>query len=57
LIAEAWRVRKPTRDGMVTSLELFAGDDELIAQLFGKRKPGQEESKWWRALAERFPQS
>ena len=54
-IAETWVVRKPTRDGVVTSLEVFARDGELIVQLFGKRKPGQEESKCWRALAQRLP--
>ena len=56
LIHEAWLVRKPTRDGVVTSLELFAADGEQIALLFGKRKPGQAESEAWRALAGRFPQ-
>jgi putative hemin transport protein len=34
-IAEAWVVRKPTRDGVVTSLELFDAAGETIALLFG----------------------
>lgn len=34
-IAEAWVVRKPTRDGVVTSLELFDRAGETIALLFG----------------------
>ncbi|MBL0697632.1 ChuX/HutX family heme-like substrate-binding protein [Comamonas sp. JC664] len=51
-VASAWVVRKPTRDGVVTSVELFDADGENIALIFGKRKPGQAESPEWRALAE-----
>ncbi|AGC42673.1 hemin transport protein HemS [Myxococcus stipitatus DSM 14675] len=49
-IHSAWVVRKPTRDGIVTSLELFDAAGENIALLFGKRKPGVPESLEWRAL-------
>jgi putative hemin transport protein len=49
-IAEAWAVRKPTADGLVSSLELYANDGELIAQFFGQRKPGQPERCAWRQL-------
>ncbi len=51
-IASAWVVRKPTRDGTVSSLEVFAGDGGLICQLFGRRKPGQAEDPKWRAQLE-----
>jgi len=51
-IASAWVVRKPTADGVITSLELFDAEDELIATLFGKRKPGETERGEWRAFAE-----
>lgn len=47
-IAETWVVRKPTRDGLVTSLELFDANGENIALLFGERKPGKPESEAWR---------
>ena len=49
-IASVWVVRKPTSDGLVTSMELYdyAGDE--IAMLFGERKPGQRERDDWRAL-------
>jgi putative hemin transport protein len=50
MIDSAWVVWKPTEDGSVTSLELFDADGELIASLFGKRKPGQQEDEAWRAL-------
>lgn len=49
-IDTAWVVRKPTEDGVVTSLELFDAQGEAIATLFGKRKPGQAEDPAWRAL-------
>ncbi len=51
-IDSAWVVRKPTSDGVVTSLELYAADGTGIVSLFSKRKPGQVESTEWRtALA------
>lgn len=49
-IAESWIVRKPTEDGIVTSLELFNERKELICTLFGARKPGVPELESWRAL-------
>lgn len=48
-IDSAWVVCKPTRDGVVSSLELFGGDGGLICQIFGRRKPGQAEDPAWRA--------
>ncbi|RDK00333.1 hemin-degrading factor [Paraburkholderia lacunae] len=50
LIASAWVVRKPTADGIVTSLELFDSRGENIAMLFGTRKPGTPELDGWREL-------
>ncbi|KAA9001231.1 hemin-degrading factor [Affinibrenneria salicis] len=47
-IAESWINRKPTADGIVTSLELFAADGTQIAQLFGQRTEGQPEQQQWR---------
>ncbi|WOA50862.1 hemin-degrading factor [Dickeya solani] len=47
-IAESWVTRKPTNDGMVTSLELFAADGTPIAQLFGQRSEGEPEQTRWR---------
>lgn len=47
-IAESWITRKPTKDGNVTSLELFAADGTQIAQLYGQRTEGQQEQPQWR---------
>lgn len=48
-IAETWVTRKPTADGHVTSLELFAADGTQIAQLYGQRTEGEPEQRQWRA--------
>ncbi|OON38709.1 hemin-degrading factor [Izhakiella australiensis] len=47
-IAESWVTRKPTDNGFVTSLELFAADGTQIAQLYGQRTEGQAEQNLWR---------
>tara|TARA_R110000787_G_scaffold69621_5_gene154862 strand:- start:46 stop:1116 length:1071 start_codon:yes stop_codon:yes gene_type:complete len=51
-IASAWVVRKPTADGIVTSLEIFDDQNSQIALMFGVRKEGQPEREDWRALTE-----
>ncbi len=51
-IATSWLVRKPTDDGVVTSLELFDEQQRQFVQFFGERKPGQKENAQWRELAE-----
>lgn len=51
-IAETWITRKPTADGHVTSLELFAEDGTQIAQLYGQRSEGQPEQALWRQQLE-----
>ncbi|MEO1626470.1 MAG: ChuX/HutX family heme-like substrate-binding protein, partial [Bacteroidota bacterium] len=42
-VAQTWVVEKPTTDGIVTSLELFDANGELIVYFFGARKPGKPE--------------
>lgn len=49
-IDSVWVVSKPTNDGWVTSLEVFAESGELIVQFFGARKPGYSELTVWRDL-------
>ncbi|WP_241574842.1 hemin-degrading factor [Rosenbergiella nectarea] len=51
-ITETWMTRKPTKDGHVTSLELFAEDGTQIAQLYGQRTEGQPEQEIWRQQLE-----
>lgn len=47
-IDEVWVTRKPTVDGHVTSVELFAKDGTQIAQLYGQRSEGHSEQQQWR---------
>jgi putative hemin transport protein len=56
-IAEAWAVRKPTKDGHVTSLEAYNAGGELIIQFFGKRKEGSDERTDWREIMENLPRA
>jgi putative hemin transport protein len=49
-VADAWAVRKPTRNGLVTSVEVFDASGDLIVQFFGKRKPGEAELEAWREM-------
>jgi len=51
-VRSAWLVRKPTSDGVVTSVEVFDDSGEVVAMFFGVRKPGQAELPAWRELAE-----
>lgn len=55
LFERAFVVRKPTRDGEVTSLECYDAAGELIVQFFGERKPGQHELPSWTRLAHSLP--
>ncbi|MBZ9725097.1 hemin-degrading factor [Mesorhizobium sp. CO1-1-11] len=54
-IHEVWAVRKPTKDGHVTSLEVYAANGDMIIQFFGKRHEGESERDDWRFLAEHLP--
>lgn len=49
-IKDAWIVRKPTSDGMVSSLELFDETGTLIVYFFGARKPGIPELEEWKTI-------
>lgn len=49
-IVNTWIVKKPTADGIVTSLEIFDNKNKNIATFFGSRKPGIPESLEWRNI-------
>jgi len=52
MIASSWVTKKPTDDGVVTALELFDRNGEVILTLFGMRKPGVPELVEWRGIVE-----
>jgi putative hemin transport protein len=51
-VYDSWIVRKPTDDGIVTSLELFDSEGQAIVMFFGERKPGSPELDSWRRIIE-----
>ena len=53
-IMSAWHVIKPSIDGDINSIELFDQNGEIIAQFFGKRKPGIPELKEWKSILTQY---
>jgi putative hemin transport protein len=51
-IDTVWVVKKPTTDGLVTSVEVYDKAKNLIVQFFGLRKPGIPELEGWRKLVD-----
>ncbi|WP_120495398.1 hemin-degrading factor [Kiloniella sp. EL199] len=51
-IAEIWLVRKPTKDGVITTLEVFNDKQESFALLCGEREMGQPENIHWQNMLE-----
>ncbi|GAB4015457.1 hemin-degrading factor [Spirosoma koreense] len=49
-INSVWVTRKPTKDGIVTGLDLFDKQGNSIALIFGKRKPGVPEMQEWQRI-------
>ncbi|GMQ25907.1 hemin-degrading factor [Algoriphagus sp. oki45] len=49
-VARAFVVHKNTTEGLVSALELFDKDGEMVAQFFGLRKPGIPQKPEWKAL-------
>lgn len=49
-IESVWLVKKPTKDGTVTSIEVYDANGGIIVQFFGKRKPGIPENDQWREI-------
>lgn len=54
-VARSWVVRKPTRDGIITTLELYDAQGQNIAILCGERQPRTPEREDWRAVVAALP--
>lgn len=48
-LARAWVVRKPTRHGIVSALECYDEEGDLVLTLFGARPSRQPEPEAWRS--------
>ncbi|MGO2233647.1 MAG: hemin-degrading factor [Marinomonas sp.] len=53
LIAETWAIKRPSSDGIITSIEAFNAKGDSILTLFGKRKPGNPELPLWQNTVEK----
>jgi len=53
-VVRVFSVRKPTEDGIVTSIEAFDDRNRNVLLMFGERKPGKPELEQWRALVARI---
>lgn len=53
-VASAYVVHKNTTEGLVSALELFDADGEMVAQFFGLRKPGIPQKPEWKALLDQL---
>ena len=51
-VVSAWVVKKPTSDGIVTSVEFYNDEGTCFCMFFGERKPGQKELGGWRLLVD-----
>ncbi|MFP4155000.1 MAG: hemin-degrading factor [Halothiobacillaceae bacterium] len=52
LVARCWVIRRPSEDGLITSLEVFDDLGQSLLTLFGKRKPGLPELDLWRDVVD-----
>lgn len=57
MLAEVWAVRKPVKEGYVTSVEAYDANGHLVIQFFGERHEGQQELQEWRALVAALPRT
>lgn len=55
MIAEAWLVRKPIREGVITTVELYDAELNNFAIFCGERAPKHPENPDWQKLAESLP--
>lgn len=56
-VAEVWAVDKPTQRGSAVSVEAFDDKGQLIFQIFGVGKEGQDSRPAWRALVSELPEA
>lgn len=52
MIARSWVTKKPTKDGIVTSLEVVDADGNIIITFYGQRLEGQPELAKWCEIVE-----
>ena len=51
-VKSVWVVRRPSEDGVISSVDGFNASGELVFSVFGERKPGKPELDGWRKLVD-----
>ncbi|WP_417796589.1 hemin-degrading factor [Terasakiella pusilla] len=54
-IAQTWVTKKPTKDGIVTSVEVMDGEGRTLITFYGQRMEGNPELEIWREIVELLP--
>ena len=49
-IARGWVVKRPARDGMITSVEFYDANGDQIINIFSRREKNTEETAVWRKI-------
>lgn len=53
-IKRGWKVTRPSKDGMINSVEFFDEKGDTIVTIFGKRQEGETERADWRKIISGF---
>lgn len=49
-LAQVWCIKRPTKDGIVTSIEGFDANGNTIVTFFGLRQEGEPEKAYWQQM-------
>ncbi|MBR5940406.1 MAG: hemin-degrading factor [Neisseriaceae bacterium] len=56
-LAQVWVVRRPTRDGFISSIEGFDETGETVLIMFGRRQEGEPEQSKWTEITQQIADS
>lgn len=54
-LASIWIVKKPARDGVLSAVEVYNAQGDIVIQFYPKRERGQPEPKAWHKLLAALP--
>jgi len=56
-IDHGWVVKRPAKDGMITSVEFYDAKGEQVVNFFSRRDRNKEETTAWRAIVATLPKA
>jgi len=56
-IDQIWLVKKPSSVGILSTVEVYNAEGEVIVQFYSKREPRKPESDTWRSLLAKLPKA